>query len=157
MKAEYVQTGNDIYYTNSGETEIAFGEVVVYGDRIGIAADNIAAGATGVLHLCGAFRMTKASEAISAGNALYYDADNDRVTKTYAEGLAAAGIALTTVSADDTAVLVRLGTHSGAAGSDVSGLAADIGDISDLTTTAKDDIVAAINELVTRVAAIEDA
>lgn len=41
--------------------------------------------------------------------------------------------------------------------SDISDTNDAIGDVSDLTTTDKTDLVAAINELVTRVKALEDA
>lgn len=96
MKAIYVQQGAALDYTAAAAMKN--GAVVPLGTRIGIAAGDIPAGGTGVVHVEGVFRLAKVSgEALTMGAAVYYDAAADTVTgKASAES--GAGDAKTTVS-----------------------------------------------------------
>lgn len=113
MKASYVQKGNDINYKNETDKLIERGEVVIFGDTAGVAADDIQPGLTGVLHLTGAYTMPKVSgTAIDAGAAVYYDTENDCVTTTEnVESVSNVriGTAITSAEASDSSVLVRMG------------------------------------------------
>lgn len=65
--ATYYQRGEAIDYVNSGNSTIEAGTVVVLGKKIGVAGCDIAAGATGSLHVEGVFEFPKGSAAIDAG------------------------------------------------------------------------------------------
>ncbi len=200
VKAVHVQNGAHINYLNSGVTTLTYGDVVVIGKRIGVVAADIAAGLNGVVHLDGVWTLPAVTDAaFSVGDQLFWDAQNEVMTKV-AAGNAVAGICvLAKLQATATAnvlfapvseadarmdaletaqgTLSNLGTTekanlvgainevntnadaaataAGAAQDAADDVADDVGDITTLTTTAKDTVVAAINELVSRVATLE--
>lgn len=83
MSARRVSKGEVIAYKNAGATDIAYLDVVSLTNRIGIAADKIAAGATGSLEVVGVFELPAVNNAaFSAGDKLYWDATNGKLTKT---------------------------------------------------------------------------
>jgi len=45
--SNFIQDGRVIDYTNSTETDIAYHDIVVLGNRVGVAAENIAVGNKG--------------------------------------------------------------------------------------------------------------
>lgn len=105
-KATYVQKGETLDYKNGTETAIAAGDVVVLDSRIGIAADNIAAGDTGAVHVVGVFKIAKTgTAAIAMGKAVYFDGTG--ITST-ATSNTAAGYAAAAAGASDTSILVKL-------------------------------------------------
>lgn len=100
MNATFVQKGDIIDYTAS--TDIAYGEVVAIGTRVGVAAESIKNGETGGVKLEGVYEMPTAAEAIALGDKLYFDSANRCVTKTVGSLTVVAGIAVeekTTTSA----------------------------------------------------------
>lgn len=72
-KAMYWQRGESIDYVNGGSDAIAANTVVILGQRIGVAGEDIPVGATGSLHVTGVFKMEKAAEEITAGTEVYLD------------------------------------------------------------------------------------
>ena len=79
MNARYWQRGETLDYTAEGA--VANGQVVSLGNRIGVAGNDIAEGATGALHVTGVYIMDKkASEKITMGAPVYYDATEDEIT-----------------------------------------------------------------------------
>lgn len=107
-KASYIHQGESIDFINSGVNTIAYGTVVPLVTRIGIAAAPILPSETGVVHVVGVFAMAKAAnEAVAVGTELYYSAENDVVTAT-AENNIPAGWAISTATAADTTVSVKL-------------------------------------------------
>lgn len=107
MKATYIQRGETIDYKNETADAIKIDSVVSLGTRIAVAGDNIAAGATGVLHTVGVFSIPKAAEEITIGSDVYYDETNDCITATAGTNIPA-GYAVQTASASDTKVNVKL-------------------------------------------------
>lgn len=59
MKAEYVQRGEILDYTNQTGKTIEAGEVVVFGNRIAVAGTTILEGEIGTLHMTGVYRVPK--------------------------------------------------------------------------------------------------
>lgn len=107
--ATFIRNGEVAEYKNSGTSAITNGKVVSLTTRIGVAADDIAAGGTGMVNLCGVYRIPKAATlAISQGDAVYYNATNDNIDKTASGGIPA-GFAIAAATADDTTVLVKIG------------------------------------------------
>lgn len=107
--ANYVQKGDAIDYTNAGEADLAYGDVVNLTTRIGIANSHIPAGETGAIDVVGVYDLPKAAAAaISMGAAVYWDATNKNITAT-AEGNVPAGWAIAAAGADDTRARVKLG------------------------------------------------
>lgn len=107
MKATFVQDGKIIDYTAS--TDIAYGDVVAIGKRVGVAAESIKSGATGGVRLEGVYEMPTAAEAIALGDKLYFDVSNNCVTKTVGSLTVVAGIAVeekTTSTAGTIACLI---------------------------------------------------
>ena len=86
-------TGNTVRWTNGTSADVASGDVVVIGDRIGIAAGDIAADADGVLVVEGIFELPAAAdETWDLGDQLYWDATAEELTET-ASGNTPAGFA----------------------------------------------------------------
>ena len=68
MMATYVQKGENINYKNGGSEKIAYGDVMVISDRIGVASVDISAGETGVISLEGVYEMPAGDEACLRGD-----------------------------------------------------------------------------------------
>lgn len=107
MKATYIQPGDTLDYTNPTERTIEAGTVVVFGTKAAVAAADIPAGEIGAVTLIGAWEIPKDTSAITAGAAVYYDAENDKATTT-ASGNTTVGTAIADAGADATTVIVRL-------------------------------------------------
>ena len=106
----YIQKGDIVDYTNNGSAVIAYGDVIVGEDRVFVAAEEIAVGATGGVHAEGVFEFKTSDEtAIAYGQKLYFDATNKVATATstnnVAIGYAVQAIAASTGSKN---VLVKL-------------------------------------------------
>jgi len=105
MNAKYWQRGETLDYTAT--QAVTNGAVVNLNTRIGVAGGDIAAGATGAVHVVGVFELDKAAVAITLGAAVYYDATSDNITTT-PSGNTPAGYAVAAAAASDTMVLVKL-------------------------------------------------
>ena len=120
--ATYLQRGESIDYTNSGDSKINAGTIVKIGDLIGIAAGDIAAGAKGALHIEGIYKAPKeyaaSDKALTLGQAVQWDNSNSyfkaATAQVVAEGLVTAAaspihghVVAAAASADQT-VLVKL-------------------------------------------------
>lgn len=81
MTTKYIQPGEAMDHTPS--SAVAKDEVVVFSDKIGVANDAIASGATGILHVAGVFELPCLStDVVAQGDKLYWDAGNTRLTLT---------------------------------------------------------------------------
>lgn len=90
-KATYIQNGSNINYTNGGASDIAAGDVVGLGTRIGIAAAAIPVGALGTVITEGVFEAPAISTAAFAlGDQVYWDATAEKLTNV-SEGNTLAG------------------------------------------------------------------
>lgn len=107
MKTKYWQRGETIDYANGGATTITAGSIVSLTTRVGIAGMDIAAGATGTIHMEGVFELTKDAAAVALGAAVYYDVSEDCFTATATDNIPA-GYAVTAALAGDTVCLVKL-------------------------------------------------
>ncbi|MEP0846061.1 MAG: DUF2190 family protein [Phycisphaerae bacterium] len=96
FQARRLSRGDTIDYTPG--SAVAAGAVVIQGPLVGIAEVPIAANALGALAVAGVFDIVKVNGSISAGAAVYWDADGDP------QGGAAGSGALTTTSTDNTFV-----------------------------------------------------
>ena len=95
-KAEYLQRGESLDYTNATEDTIPDGAVVTIGSRVGVTGCPIPPGRTGSLHVVGVFEIKKTgTAAIEMGQTVYFDGTGI----TDAAAPAAAG---------DTAILVQI-------------------------------------------------
>lgn len=102
----YIEQGDVADYTASAA--VASGDVVVIGDRVGIAATDIAKNETGSVDLVGVFEVSKvAATAIAQGKKVYWDATN-KVMTSAATGNTFAGYAHVAAASADTTVKVNL-------------------------------------------------
>ena len=116
MKAQYVQRGEAIDYINGTEATIEYGDVVIIGRHIGVAAADILPGETGVLVVTGVFELPKkASEVLAVGDNVTFDATNgiSKATDTTvgdsgAVGTDVHGYAVAAAEAADEVALVKL-------------------------------------------------
>ena len=70
----YIQKGDVIDFLNGGGVPIAYGSVVNLTNRIGVAAENIAVGATGSVYTTGVFELPAINNApFAVGATLYWD------------------------------------------------------------------------------------
>ena len=91
-----------------GSTTIDSGEVTRLGTNTGFVLTDIAISTKYTFIVkASQVKALKAGEAISAGDALFFDATNDVVTKTTATGLFPCGVAMETVLLGDTYVLMN--------------------------------------------------
>ncbi len=104
-KAEYLQRGESLDYTNATEDTIPDGAVVAIGSRIGVTGCPIPPGKTGSLHVVGVFEIAKTgTAAIEMGQTLYFDGTG--ITDT--AGDIAAGYAAAPAAASADTVLAKL-------------------------------------------------
>ena len=104
-KAEYLQRGESLDYTNATEDTIPDGAVVTIGSRIGVTGCPIPPGKTGSLHVVGVFEIAKSgTAAVEMGQTLYFDGTG--VTDT--AGNVVAGYAASPADAAAETVLVQL-------------------------------------------------
>ena len=104
MTTKFVQPGEVINYTAGAN--IASGQVVLMGVRIGVALTAIANGSTGPVQVTGVFAIAKLStDVVAQGAALYWDNTNSRLTTT-ASGNTLAGYA--TAAAGNGAATVNI-------------------------------------------------
>jgi predicted RecA/RadA family phage recombinase len=108
MNAKYVQRGDSIDYTPSGDVNA--GDVVVIGpDLIGIAKLDIKAGKLGALALTGVFQVPKNTgedTAFAAGMKVYWNTTDKVVTDDDSDPFL--GKSITAAANSDENVLVRL-------------------------------------------------
>lgn len=105
-KAVFVQDGFSIDYMPT--TDVAAGDVVVQGDLVGIATQDIPANTLGALKVEGVFDIVKQSgTAINAGTLVYWDATNQVATPT-ATGNKLIGKCIKAAAAADTTVRVKI-------------------------------------------------
>lgn len=90
--AQFIQKGDIVDYTNSGEAAIEYGQLIIGKDKIFVAAEEIAPGATGGVHTSGVFEMAaEATAAFAFGQKIYYDATNKVATNKVATATAETG------------------------------------------------------------------
>lgn len=81
MTNKYIMSGEVIDYVATAD--ISSGQVLLIGNRIGVALTNIANGATGAVSVKGIFVIAKLStDVVAQGDLLYWDAGNSRLTTT---------------------------------------------------------------------------
>jgi predicted RecA/RadA family phage recombinase len=110
----YIQPGNTITWTNTGETDVASGDVVVVGSILGVAAVAIPAGASGELATSGVFECPKAASAVIAqGEGVIWDASesafDDAAASPATGDVSGAAVAWAAAGNGATVVKVRLG------------------------------------------------
>ncbi len=110
-KAIYVQEGVNVDYLNSGTATIAYGDILVYGDRLAVAACEIPAGEVGTVSLNGVYEMpAETTAAFTVGATVYWDGTNSVVTATKAtSGAIIAGVAIEAKAQAAGACLIRIG------------------------------------------------
>ena len=114
-KAEYLQRGESLDYTNATEDTIPDGALVTIGSRVGVTGCPIPPGRTGSLHVVGVFEIKKTgTAAVAMGTTVYFDgtgltdaADNGK-TSTEKVEYTPAGYAAAPAAAGDTAILVQI-------------------------------------------------
>ena len=106
MTTKFVQPGEVIDYTAGAN--IASGQVVLIGARIGVALKAIANGETGPMQVTGVFNIAKLStDNMAQGALLYWDNTNSRLTTT-ASGNTLAGFAAAAAAATTTSVNIKI-------------------------------------------------
>ncbi len=108
-KATFIQKGDNIDYTAAAD--IGYMDVVPLTDRIGVALENIANGATGTVTLTGVFEFpaaTGSGKALTVGEKVYWDATNGVITSTATDNTFA-GHAVAAKAASGTTARVRIG------------------------------------------------
>ena len=108
MTSRYIQKGASIDFKNATEEKINAGDMVAIGKaRTGIAATDIVVGATGTVAVEGVFAVPKdTSTEVKQGDALYFNAEGKKVTKTDSD--VPAGWAVADAATTDTEVLMKL-------------------------------------------------
>lgn len=90
--ATYVNKGETVIFTAT--EAIAYGNVVAFATRIGVALENIPAGSSGTVGIAGVYEIqAKASDKMAVGDAVYWSKANKEITTT-ADGNTLAGIAV---------------------------------------------------------------
>ena len=104
MKAKYWQKGESLDYVNKTEKKIEHGDVILLGNRVGIAGDDILPGGTGAVHVTGVFEFVKSgAEEITVGTEVYYAESGVSLV-----GEVKVGYAVADSSADNAKVFVKI-------------------------------------------------
>ncbi|WP_444945608.1 DUF2190 family protein [Microbulbifer sp. VTAC004] len=99
MATNFVQDGRMLDCTNNTSAAIAYGQVVAIGAVLGVAHDNIATGASGVVAIEGVFMVPKVTGAvIGKGQTFTWDVS----TKAFDDATATATATATAASGDIT-------------------------------------------------------
>ncbi len=106
MTTKFVQPGEVIDYTAGAN--IASGQVVLMGARIGVALKAIANGETGPMQVTGAFNIAKLSTDNMAPGALPYSHHTNSRLTTTASGNTLAGFAAAAAGATTTSVNIKI-------------------------------------------------
>ena len=115
MLTRYIQKGANIDYKNATEEKINAGDMVAIGKtRTGIAATDIVVGTVGTVAVEGVFAVPKDTATdVKAGDALYFNAESKKVTKTNTD--VPAGWAVADADTTTTEVLMKLEPPAAAA------------------------------------------
>jgi len=113
-QATFVQDGASIDYTPG--SAVAAGDVVVIGERVGIAKRAISASVLGALAVAGVFKIVKTTGAIAQWARVYWDSDGDPDDGTAGSGALStdpsvgkfAGVAVAAAASGDDTVSVLL-------------------------------------------------
>jgi len=110
-QGQYFQDGKIIDYSNGGTETIVAGEVVSLVSRVGFAAVDIPPGATGGVVVEGAFCDVPAESTVAfvVGDAVYWDATADVLTKTVTDNVPAGWVLVPKAQTGTTAVIKLLG------------------------------------------------
>ncbi len=104
----YLQRGEALDYTNSGNTAIEAGDVIVFGSHVGVAGCDIAKGETGSMHVTGVWEMPYADNTAAAmGTNVYWTGTG--VSATQGDSGVACGYVAVAAAAGDTTVAVKIG------------------------------------------------
>lgn len=111
-KANYLQRGEALDYTNATTEVIPAGVIVAIGNRIGVTGTEINPGETGSLHVVGCFEIAKttASATFEQGADCFFDGTGIVAAAPSGDGAitTAIGYAAAPSAATDTTVLVKL-------------------------------------------------
>lgn len=108
MATNFVKEGETLTYTNATGTAIASGDLVIIGQRVGVALVDIANAASGAVAVEGVFEVDKeASLAVAQGDLLYCNATSGELDKT-ATAQTLAGYAAAASATAATTVQVKL-------------------------------------------------
>lgn len=116
MKGSYIQPGDHINYTNSGDSKISAMTLILVGSLAGIAGCDIEPGETGSLALRGVFSFGKDANAINLGADVYYNSTDDVVTASKDNGQSSSskveytkiGVCVSTAATNAAEVQVRI-------------------------------------------------
>ena len=105
-KATFWQRGEALDYKNNTASVIEANSIVVFGKRIGVIGSDIAPSQVGTIHVTSVFEMKKAAEEIAFGDTVYWDAENECITKTAKDIVA--GYAAQDAAASEATLRVKL-------------------------------------------------
>lgn len=103
---QFVQDGVRLDYTNGGDAEIKYMDIVPGTNRIFVAAEDIAVGATGSVYAEGVFELPAKTEAMTLGQAVYFST-TDNIT-TANTGNVAAGYVVAAKAQSATTALIKI-------------------------------------------------
>lgn len=108
MAKNYVQEGKIMSWTNGTGGDIASGDVVLIGTRVGVALVDIADGESGSVAVAEVFEVPKVAPlAIAAGDFLYWDVADANFNKTATDNTLG-GYAFADAASADTTVNIKL-------------------------------------------------
>ncbi|MEE9452557.1 MAG: DUF2190 family protein [Gammaproteobacteria bacterium] len=107
MARNYQQTGDVLTYLNDSSQSYQSGDVVVFGQRIGVALSDIAVDDLEAIQVVGVFELPKASEDILTGALLFWDSNQQQMT-LIADGNTPAGCAFANAEAADAYVDIKI-------------------------------------------------
>lgn len=109
MKAIYWQRGEAIDYLNETDRTIEAGELVSFGEMVGVAGADIPPKTVGTLHIEGVFKIPKAKAAIENGvRVCLKDGKAQKHEDGSEDGCVLLGRAVAKAEAEDPEVLVKI-------------------------------------------------
>jgi predicted RecA/RadA family phage recombinase len=118
--AEFIQNGDIVDYINSGETEVAYHEVVAFGSLIGIAQEAIPVGGIGGLAITGVHGLPTEATFV-AGDSVYFNTSTGKAVAAAGDNIVYAGVAIAATAGGVVATKINVGFVSASGNDTVSG------------------------------------
>ena len=117
--AEFIQNGDIVDFINSGETEVAYHEVVAFGSLIGIAQEVIPAGGMGGLAITGVHGLSTEAT-FAAGDSVYFNTSTGKAVAAAGDNIVYAGVAVAATASGVVPTKINVGYVASGSGDDDS-------------------------------------
>lgn len=115
--AEFIQNGDIVDFINTGETDIAYHEVVAFGSLLGIAQEVIPAGGIGGVAIVGVHGLPT-EVTFAAGDSVYFNTSTGKAVADGGDNIIYAGVAIAATAGGVVPTKINVGYVASGSGDD---------------------------------------